>query len=69
MLIGIDKNGNRYKPTKDVECFCPECNSKLVAKMGNIKIHHWSHKNISDCKYGEGETMWHLEWKNNFIKD
>jgi len=31
------------------ECTCPACGGTLVAKKGNIKIHHFSHYNTEEC--------------------
>ena len=61
---------NREKAEKGEIGICPLCDSELVAKCGDINIHHWAHKIKSDCPYtGEGETRWHLEWKENFNID
>lgn len=46
----------------DCNCFCPECGSKLVAKKGNKKIHHFSHNQENDCQ-GAVETSLHLAAK------
>lgn len=58
------KNGNLVS-IDDVEsglaceCFCPACKKQLIAKKGNIKVHHFAHYNIKDCKSGL-ETAIHL---------
>lgn len=44
---------------KNCGCFCKECGSKLIAKQGDIKIHHFAHENGNDnikCS----ETALHL---------
>jgi hypothetical protein len=40
-------------------CSCPHCGSQLIAKKGNIRIHHFAHHNSIDCEYG-AETAIHL---------
>lgn len=40
-------------------CICPSCNSKLVARKGDKKIHHFAHYDAEECKYGY-ETSLHL---------
>ncbi|MCB4235886.1 hypothetical protein LDL59_14560 [Kaistella anthropi] len=50
--------------------FCPQCKSSVVAICGEINIWHWRHENIADCdNWSEGETEWHIKWKNEFPKD
>lgn len=39
-------------------CICPKCKNPLIARMGDIKIHHFAHK-TEDCKGGL-ETALHL---------
>ena len=46
-------------------CYCPNCNSKLVARKGNIKVHHFAHYNNSNCFSGL-ETALHLVAKEIF---
>lgn len=40
-------------------CYCPQCNARLVAKKGDKQIHHFAHFNRSDCD-GALETSLHL---------
>lgn len=49
-------------------CYC--CDKEMVAKCGEIKIHHWAHKKLSDCDHWwENETQWHRQWKDRFPID
>jgi len=49
--------------------FCPLCNGKLIPKLGNIVIHHFSHKANSSCdSWMSNMTKWHLKWQS-FFKD
>jgi competence CoiA-like predicted nuclease len=57
----------RIKAEPKREGYCPLCEERLIPKCGMINRWHWSHKSFSDCDtWGEGETEWHLEWKQNF---
>jgi len=62
-------NNERIEPTKGAKGLCPCCGSELVAKCGEIKVHHWSHKKKCDDHWWENETEWHRNWKNNFPKE
>jgi competence protein CoiA len=62
-------NGQRSQPAKGLEGICSNCSCKVIAKCGNVKIHHWAHYrcNENDCdKWWESETEWHRNWKNKF---
>lgn len=49
-------------------CFC--CDKEMVAKCGEIKIHHWAHKRLEECDHWwENETEWHRKWKDRFPED
>ena len=49
---------------------CQVCKAEVIAKCGNIKIHHWAHKSKRKCDHWwENETQWHRDWKNQFSKD
>lgn len=60
-------NGTKTEALKGGKGICPNCNSELIAKCGDIKINHWAHKAIRNCDtWWENETEWHRNWKNNF---
>ena len=40
-------------------CFCPECGDQMIAKKGEIMIHHFAHKGGAGCAGGI-ETALHL---------
>ena len=49
---------------------CQVCKAEVIAKCGNIKIHHWAHKSKRKCDHWwENETQWHRDWKNQFPED
>ena len=62
-------NNERIEPTKGAKGVCPCCGSELVARCGEIKVHHWAHKKKCDDHWWENETDWHRNWKNQFPKD
>lgn len=67
MLYAIDQSGNKIRATKNVEGCCPQCRGLVIAKMGEIMVHHWAHVSSKDCDaWSEGETRWHLAWKSRF---
>lgn len=60
-------NGNKVEATKGANGECPCCGSDLIAKCGELKVHHWAHKGSRKCdKWWENETEWHRSWKNYF---
>ena len=70
MLIALDSFGKKIFPFPGGKGFCPQCKSSVVAICGEINIWHWRHENIADCdNWSEGETEWHIKWKNEFPKD
>ncbi|NBN13221.1 competence protein CoiA [Proteus sp. G4398] len=50
-----EKNGTRY--------FCPECNSEVTLKKGQVLTHHFAHKPPVTCYYGVGESEAHRHAK------
>lgn len=70
MLYAIDeKTERKIKPEPGLTAVCSYCESQVIAKCGSINMWHWAHKSLSDCDaWGEGETDWHLEWKNLFCQ-
>jgi hypothetical protein len=68
MKFGIDIITNeRITAVKGLFAKCPICYKPLIAKCGNIQVHHWAHTNLISCDhYWENETEWHREWKSHF---
>ncbi|MCH5716684.1 competence protein CoiA [Niabella hibiscisoli] len=63
-------NGQRSQALKGEKGICEQCKSEVIAKCGNIKLHHWAHKIIKDCdRWWEPETEWHRKWKNHFPEE
>ena len=44
------------------ECICPACKGKLVARKGDIRVHHFAHHHEENCEHGV-ETALHLAAK------
>lgn len=60
-------NGVRTEPIKGLHGVCEGCHRETISKCGNIKVHHWAHKDTKECdSWWEPETEWHREWKNHF---
>jgi len=39
----------------------------MIAKCGEIRVHHWAHRGERSCdSWWEPETEWHRAWKNLF---
>jgi len=57
----------KVEATKGVKGICPSCGSDVIARCGEIKVHHWAHKGIRNCdSWWENETEWHRSWKQYF---
>lgn len=60
-------NGVKTTPEKGLNGQCQLCSAEVVAKCGDIKVHHWAHKSKIECdKWWESETPWHRNWKSSF---
>lgn len=46
---------------------CPLCGAEMVAKVGEVKVPHWSHfgKRVCDDWY-QPKGPWHIAWQNQF---
>jgi len=63
-------NNERIIARPGIKGVCPLCNENVIPKCGTIKVWHWSHLKDTECdSWGEGETEWHLSWKNEFPKE
>jgi competence protein CoiA len=60
-------NDQKVEATKGAKGVCPSCGSEIIAKCGELKVNHWSHKGNRNCdQWWENETEWHRSWKDNF---
>ena len=63
-------NGQRQEAQSGLSGTCPACGKPMVAKCGEVRIHHWAHKGERDCDpWWENETEWHRAWKDDFPTD
>jgi competence protein CoiA len=63
-------DNKKTQPSKGLRGLCISCSNEVVAKCGNMKVHHWAHKSIKDCdSWYEPETEWHRHWKNEFPEE
>jgi len=69
MLYAVDEKGVRSRPTKEGTYYCPCCESMVQAKMGKIKIHHWSHISVEINCDSKPMSDWHIEWQSHFPKE
>lgn len=59
----------RVTATPGGEATCPMCDGVLIPKCGKIVSWHWAHKACDCDTWGEGESNWHIEWKERFPKE
>lgn len=60
-------DGEIREPTSGLKGVCPGCGTKLTAKCGSLRIHHWAHQRRIDCDpWWEPMTQWHIDWQNKF---
>lgn len=58
-LISIEHVASGLK----CNCICPCCGSRLIARKGKSRNHHFAHYNVADCKHG-AESALHILAKN-----
>jgi|SRR3990167_753871 len=56
----------RFLPFKAGKGFCFGCDQPVIAKCGEVNIHHWAHENLGECDGMKEETYWHKTWKECF---
>lgn len=60
-------DGVRTPPSTGLPGRCPVCEREMIAKCGEIRVHHWAHRGRKVCDHWwETETEWHRTWKNRF---
>lgn len=69
MLYVIGADGNRITASPGATGRCPQCESPMQPKCGQIVIHHWAHHARDDCDpWSEPESQWHLGWKRRLAQ-
>lgn len=74
MLFALDKDKKKVhidSTVRSEDYYCPCCGSKMVLRMGDIRIHHFTHPSDSVCRdtWHYDMTEWHYEWQNRFPKE
>lgn len=60
-------NDTRQEASPSLVGECVGCGSPVIARCGEVRIHHWAHKGRVRCDpWWEPETEWHRAWKNQF---
>ncbi len=63
-------NGQRREAEPNLSGACPVCGRPMVARCGEVRVRHWSHKGRRLCDpWWENETEWHRAWKDQFPGD
>ena len=47
---------------------CKKCRNEVILKKGKIRQHHFSHKVVSDCSFGRGESDIHYSTKRSIFE-
>lgn len=76
MLFALDHNNQRVyiEETKSNQnYYCPYCGEELIVRKGDVRVHHFAHKNREciDTWQKDGSynmSLWHNEWQNCFPK-
>lgn len=63
-------DGERQEAKEGLSGRCQCCDTPVIPKCGDIRMHHWAHIKEQKCDpWKEGETEWHRAWKNQFPKE
>jgi hypothetical protein len=63
-------NGEKALPFPGGRAVCPMCGNRMIAKCGQINVHHWAHEAAGDCDpWSEGIGPWHLSWQETVAKE
>ncbi len=78
MLFAVDYNDNRVhidETHSNQEYYCPYCGAPLTTKKGEIRQHHFAHKQNHLCSdtwersHSYDISPWHNEWQSLFPKE
>jgi len=59
-------DGIRTSAAPGLRGICPGCRGEVIAKCGQIARWHWSHVSAECDSWGDGESDWHIGWKDRF---
>jgi hypothetical protein len=59
-------DGIRTPAAPRLRGICPGCRGEVIAKCGEIIRWHWSHVSAECDSWGDGESDWHIGWKDRF---
>lgn len=63
-------DGVRRVPEPGLSGQCPIFGHPMVAKCGQIRVHHWAHQGSPSCDpWWENESEWHRAWKGHFPEE
>lgn len=70
MLVGYDENGNRIHISeyKGGSVYCLD-GHPLIAKRGDVRMHHFSHRSGCKCRYSSNKGIWHTTFQDRADKD
>lgn len=70
MLYARGGDGRRVSAVPGIQAACPSCKSVVIAKCGDVVVHHFAHKSAEDCdRWSEGESDWHAGWKMRWAEE
>ena len=78
MLFAVDYNDNRVhidETHSNQEYYCPYCGAPLTTKKGEIRQHHFAHKqnhlcsDTWECSHSYDISPWHNDWQSLFPKE
>ncbi len=78
MLFAVDYNDNRVhidETHSNQEYYCPYCGAPLTTKKGEVRQHHFAHKQNHLCSdtwersHRYDISPWHNEWQSLFPKE
>lgn len=70
MIQAYNNKKEIISPQPGLKGICPICDSIVNSKCGSLNIWHFAHINLEDCdSWSEGETEWHLWWKDQVEKE